>query len=71
MIRPAIVATLDDLRRLATELDQADKAIAAHVVRKATAVLAAELRRLGELVPLVLEPQEDDGDPDTHRAWPV
>ena len=71
MIRPAIVATLDDLRRLAAELDQADRCIAAHVIRKGVAVLTAELRRLGDLVPLVLEPQEDDGDPDVKWAWPV
>jgi len=54
MIRPAITATLDDLRRLAGELDEADKAIAAHVVRKATAILAAELERLSVPIPVTV-----------------
>lgn len=64
MIRLEITHVLDDLRRLAGELDAADKAIAAHVIRKSTAVLGAELRRLSPDVPTFVDPQEDDGDPE-------
>lgn len=62
MTRPEITKVLDDLRRLAGELEANDQQIAAHVVRKSTAILAAELERLSP-APYVV-PQEDDGDPE-------
>ena len=66
-VRFGILTTLADLRRLADELEQADRCIAAHTLRTRVAVLDAELRRLGGLVSPVAAhvlPQEDDGDPE-------
>ena len=70
-VRYGILSTLADLRRLADELDEADRCIAAHALRSGLSVLDAELRRLGALVSPVAAhvlPQEDDGDPEV-VAW--
>lgn len=61
-VRYGVLSTLSDLRRLANELEEADRQIAAHTIRRAVAVLDAELRRLSPAAPVVAE--EDDGDPE-------
>jgi len=75
VIRPEIAAVLDGQRRLAHDLECNDQHIAAHAIRKATAILAAELERLDNPIPVhvhvdtplvrpSVDPQEDDGDPE-------